>query len=67
MKLDFKKARTLLEQSALLMGQSMVPLSHTRRESVLANLTDEKSAKELMKSNKEVFEREHILYQRPPT
>ena len=58
-RLDFKEARTLLEQTAMLMGQSMVSLSHTRRKSVLANLTDEKSAKDLMKNNKEVFEREH--------
>ena len=58
-KLDFKEARTQLEQTAMLMGQSMVSLSHTRRKSILANLTDEKSAKDLMKNNKEVFEREH--------
>ena len=57
--LNLKETKVQLEQTAMLMGQAMVSLSHTRQKSVLANMTDDKTAKDLLKNNKEVFEREH--------
>ena len=59
MKINMKETRLLFEKSTILMGQAVVSLNHTRRKNILANLTDEKTAKELLKNNKEVFQREH--------
>ena len=58
-RINLDETRVLFEQSAMLLGQAQVSLNHTRRKAILSNLTDEKSAKELLKNNKEVFEREH--------
>ena len=53
--MNLEQTRVLFEQTAMLLGQAQVSLNHTRRKAILANLTDEKSAKELLKVNCHIF------------